>query len=580
MEKRFILAIFLIVLILIIFNLKNFSPPPQSEKISEEEIQSRIEQLLSEAVYEPSIEGITVNSSLYTALVSHKGGLKSFKLQEYRVRDAGILQLEQKLNNIEQQFSQQAKYRDAETDSPLLYLIKKLRFQISHIRNFSKTEGIEMVSFGELYNGLLPPFLELRDKNNNLIWTEKESYKIASQGVDSIRLIQEVPDVGTITKEFIFNPEQYLIDIKIIVENTGSKVSEPHYLIITTGPDVGIDEGIRSFTNLNPVVFVDSRLRKQEFGRSSKGKTVEKIEYGEIGWAALQDKYFSKILIPKGKVSEAYINKNEHEEYTVGLKTGVPALAPSEKSEFSFGFYLGPKKLEYLYKVGRETTKIVDYGLFGNLFRIVHILKFFYRLTHNYGVSIILLTVLINLILLPLSLKSFKSMKEMRKLQPEMEKIRKEFKNDPQKMNAEVMELYRRHKVNPAGGCLPMLLQLPIFIGLFMTLRSVIELRGAHFILWIKDLSLPDTLYTLPFSIPFLGPDINILPLLMTGITFLQQKVSGSAGTSQMMMVFFPLMMLFIFYNFPSGLVLYFLCSNGINILEQLWINRASVKAK
>ena len=168
-------------------------------------------------------------------------------------------------------------------------------------------------------------------------------------------------------------------------------------------------------------------------------------------------------------------------------------------------------------------------------------------------------------------------MKEMRKLQPEMEKLRKEFKDDAQRMNKEVMELYRRHKVNPAGGCLPMLLQLPIFIGLFMTLRSVIELRGAPFIFWIKDLSLPDAL-SLPFSLPYIGSAINILPIIMTGVTFVQQKVSGSTGTSQPMMLMFPIFMLFIFYNFPSGLVLYFLCGNVINILAQTWINRPELK--
>ena len=168
-------------------------------------------------------------------------------------------------------------------------------------------------------------------------------------------------------------------------------------------------------------------------------------------------------------------------------------------------------------------------------------------------------------------------MKEMRKLQPEMERIKKQFKEDPQRMNQEVMELYRRHKINPLGGCLPMFLQFPILIGLFMTLRSVVELRGAPFILWIKDLSLPDAVFTLPFNLPFLGAAINILPLLMTGVTFLQQKVSAS-GSSSGMMMFFPVFLLFIFYNFPSGLVLYFLCSNIINVLEQSWINRPAIQ--
>ena len=579
MEKRFILAIFLIILILVIFNLKGVSPPPPAEKISEEEIQKRIEASLGEAVYEPaSLEGLPVIFHLYDAVISSAGGVRSCRLKEYKTRDAGVPQLNEQLKKEEQRFRQQAKGYGATPDSPLLYSIKKLRFQLSHLRQSGKDEGVELISFSELYNGSLPPFLKLSDKDNKLIWAEGENYKIASREADKICLVQEIPDVGTITKEFVFNPELYLVDVKITLENTSPTASQPYELIITSGPDIGISEGIRVFTHLGPVALINNQVKKQQFGKASRNKTVEKTEYGQVGWVALQDKYFAKILIPNGKVRGAYISKNEHEEYTVGLKTNVPALQPSQKSEFSFGFYMGPKKLEDLYKAGRNTTKVVDYGLFGNLFRIVHVLKFFYRLTHNYGVSIILLTVLINLILLPLSLKSFKSMKEMRKLQPEMEKIRKEFKNDPQKMNAEVMELYRRHKVNPAGGCLPMLLQLPIFIGLFMTLRSVVELRGASFVLWIKDLSLPDAL-PLPFTVPYLGSSINILPLVMTAVTFLQQKVSGAGDSSARgMMLLFPLMMLFIFYNFPSGLVLYFLCSNLMNILIQIWINRPQLK--
>ena len=574
MEKRFVLAIFLITLILIIFQYI-YSPPPK-EKITPEETQVNVEQLLSEAVYEPATpQGITIESALYTAIVSENGGVRSYKLKEYKTRDTGVLPIEQQLNK----FLQQAKYQGKAITPFLLYSIKKLRYQLAHIKKYAGKKGVELISFSELYHNSLPPFVELRDKNNKLIWEEKGNYRLAEGKSNQIQLIQEIPDIGTIKKELFFNPDSYSIDAKVIVENTTGKISEASELLITCGPEVGVDEGIRVFTNLGPVALIDNQIKKEQFGKDSRNKDVEKIEYGEVGWVALQDKYFAKILAPKEKIKGIYINKNEYEEYTVGLKTEIPALQPKEAKEFSFKVYFGPKKLEDLSQLGRDTTKIIDYGVFGNLFGIVHILKFFYKLTHNYGIAIILLTVLINIILLPLSLKSFKSMKEMHKLQPEMEKIRKQFKDDPQGMNREVMELYRRHKVNPAGGCLPMLLQFPILFALFITLRSVIELRGAPFIFWIKDLSLPDAL-ALPFNLPFqLGASINILPLIMTGATFLQQKVSGTTGgTSNTMMLFFPLFMLFIFYNFSSGLVLYFLCSNIITMLEQLWINRSGLK--
>lgn len=577
MEKRFVLAVFLMILILVVFQYLNVSPPKDKQTIEEAEaLKAKTEQTLKEAVYKPiDTQVARVNLPLYTALVSESGGIKSFRLKDYRVRDAGVSKIEQQLETLLRNAREQGK----SIKPSLIYSIKQLRYTISYLKTTGEEAGVELVSFSELYHRTLPPSLEIRSKNNNLIWKEEGEYKLSSTGSDNVLLVKEIPNIGTIKKEFTFRPDVQLVDVKIALENTGVDVLQPCELLITCGPDIGIDEGIRTYTNWGPVAFIDGRVKKEEFGRGSGNQTVEKMEYGNVGWVALQSKYFSKILIPAEQVLGAYISKNQYEEYTVGVKADIPSLQPGESRDFSFSIYLGPKKLEYLNQVGHDTAKVVDHGLFGNLFRIVYILKFFYRLTHNYGVAIILLTVLINLVLFPLSLKSFKSMKDMRRLQPEMERIRKQFKDDPQAMNREVMELYRRHRINPLGGCLPMFLQFPILIGLFMTLRSVVELRGAPFVLWIKDLSLPDALFTLPFSIPFLGTNINLLPLLMTGVTFLQQRVSGAGGgTSKTMMMFFPVFLLFIFYNFPSGLVLYFLCSNIINVSEQLWINRPVTK--
>ncbi len=576
MEKRLMLAILLITFVLIFFNVINPPKPRQPGKI--EESGETIEQLLGDAVFKPvKSQEVELESPLYSVLISEKGGIKSFRLNEYKTRDAGIGGLEQQLQKKQQQFRQQARVYGADVNSPILYSIKKSRYDLSHLEEIDNNKGVELISFAETYHDSLPPFLQIKDKNNKLIWEESDNYKLLTPAPNQVHLIQEIPGFIAIKKEFSFDPNSYLVSVKVTVQNISTETFENYDFLIMCGPDIGIDEGVRAFTTLEPLFFVNNQLKKGQFGRGSQNKVLEKTEYGRIDWAALQDKYFAKILIPDESVKNAYLHKSEQEEYTVGLKVIIPVLQPSQTSEIPFGLYFGPKKLEDLYKIGRETSKIVDYGLFGNLFQIVHALKFFHKLTHNYGVAIILLTILINLILLPLSLKSFKSMKEMHKLQPEMEKIRKEFKDDPQRMNREVMELYRRHKVNPAGGCLPMLLQLPIFIGLFMTLRSVIELRGAPFILWIKDLSLPDAL-PLPFSVPYLGSTINILPIVMTLVTFLQQKVSGSMGTNQAMMWIFPILMMFIFYNFSSGLVLYFLCSSIINILAQTWINRPESK--
>jgi len=587
MEKRLILAVLLITFVLIFFSVIN-TPKPQKEKIEESE--EKIENLLSNAVFKPEKSAeIVIDSPLYSVVISGKGGIKSFRLNEYKTRDAGIAKLQQQLEKTQEQFRKQSKIYGADENSPLLYSIQKTRYEISHLKESDNEKGVELISFSELYHGSLPPFLQIKDKNEKLIWAETGSYKLSNPEPNKVLLIQEIPNLIVIKKEFSFppapdtggragDPNSYVINVKVIVENIGNETLENKDFLITCGPDVGIEEGIRAFTKFEPIVFNNDQIKRKHFGRGSQNKNSEKTEYGRIDWVALQDKYFTKILIPEEAVKSAYLHKSEQGEYTAGLKTAIPTLEPSKMNEFSFNMYLGPKKLEQLYRVDKQASKIVDYGLFGNLFQIVHILKFFHKLTKNYGIAIILLTVMINVILFPLSLKSFKSMKEMRKLQPEMEKIRKEFKDDPQRMNMEVMELYKRHKVNPAGGCLPMLLQLPIFIGLFVTLRTVIELRGAPFVLWIKDLSLPDAL-PLPFNVPYIGSAMNILPILMTAATFLQQKFSGTAaGSSQSMMWIFPVVMLFIFYNFPSGLVLYFLCSNVFTILSQIWINRPELK--
>ena len=550
------------------------SPVQQQRDRKREEYYEPIEEIVKEAVYEPQREeGVTVDLPLYSLFISQKGGIRSCRLKEYKVRKAGIKQLEQQLKSL----IANAMGRGGKDTTHLLYSIKKLRYTLEYLRSYRGQKGLELISFSQLYHQSLPPFIEFRDEGNNPVWKEQGTYEISQETPYKLSLSRKILGDIKLTKYYRFDPDSYLIQLKVILENIGEKIHPPRDMLIICGPDIGIDEGLRAYTYQGPMMLIDGKLRREQPSRKVERKTVENIEYGKVSWVALQDKYFAEVLIPYDSVRRAYLKKNEMDEFSVGLKVEVPSLKPGEREEFNFGMYFGPKKFESIEKIGGDLVKIVDYGFFGNLFRLIYILKFFYRLTHNYGLAIICLTVLINMILFPLSFKSFKSMKEMRKLQPEMERIRRQFKDDPQKMNREVMELYRRHKVNPAGGCLPMIFQMPIFIGLFMTLRSATELRGAHFVGWISDLSLPDTLLYLPFSIPFLGSSLNILPLIMTGVTFLQQKISGGGGSSKMML-FFPLFLLFIFYNFPSGLVLYFLCSNGINMLEQLWIGRMGTK--
>ncbi len=204
--------------------------------------------------------------------------------------------------------------------------------------------------------------------------------------------------------------------------------------------------------------------------------------------------------------------------------------------------------------------------------------KFFNQFTHNFGWAIILLTIALKLLFTPLTHMSYESMRKMQAIQPKMKSIQERHKKDPSKMNREVMELYRRNKVNPMGGCLPMLAQIPFFIAFYQVLNETIELKGAPFIYWIHDLAEPDKFLMLPFTVPFVNiHSLNILPFLMTISMIWQQKLTPQATTSPeqaQVMKFMPLMMGVILYNMPSGLALYWFVNNMLTVGHQLIIKR------
>jgi len=242
--------------------------------------------------------------------------------------------------------------------------------------------------------------------------------------------------------------------------------------------------------------------------------------------------------------------------------------------------YAGPNKTDNIKAASPDLGQAMSYGVFNGIAGIMlKALNFFYRVSGNYGIAIILLTICISIALFPLTRKSLRSMREMQKIQPEVEKIRKAHSDNPQKMNKEIMALYKEHKANPLGGCLPMFLQFPVFITLYQVLVRNVELKGARF-LWIKDLAMPDAAFTLPRALPLIGANINILPVLMIIAMVFQQKISQVKGAEmseqqRMMTTIFPLMLGFIFYNLPSGLVLYWLT----NTLLTLFVHEVLLKS-
>ena len=300
---------------------------------------------------------------------------------------------------------------------------------------------------------------------------------------------------------------------------------------------------------------------------------------GAIDWAGYEGNYFLCAIVPKDEGVNSFTMQGTEMLATSQLSGTLETLQPGTEKSYNYHVYYGPKKLTMLKSIGYNLDRSVNFGWFDVIAKpTLWLLNMFYSFVHNYGVAIILVTVLFKAVFWPISQKGMKSMKNMQKLQPKMVKIKEKYKNDPTKMNQEVMSLYKTYKVNPLGGCLPMVLQIPVFFALYKVLLQSIELRHAPFMLWITDLSAPDRLY-LGFDLPYLG-GLPVLTLLMGASMFLQQKLSPTTAdpTQAKIMMFLPVVFTFMFLNFASGLVLYWFINNLLSILQQVLINRDSNK--
>ncbi|MFW6180597.1 MAG: YidC/Oxa1 family insertase periplasmic-domain containing protein, partial [Spirochaetota bacterium] len=302
-----------------------------------------------------------------------------------------------------------------------------------------------------------------------------------------------------------------------------------------------------------------------------------------LDWVGMNNRYFLVSIIPPEQKNYIFgFDQTRAETYLVGISH--PYFRGEEVSD-TFRVFAGPKSRRLLKQYDQYNFESVMSGRI--LKPIVVFLEWmihgFNSFTGSYGLAIILMTIVIKIILYPLTYKSFHSMRRMSTLQPKITEIREQYKSNPQQMNREIQALYRREKINPMGGCLPMLLQLPIFYGLYTALSNMIELRNQSF-LWIKDLSLPDSVATINVALPLLGyqigeqgfTDINILPFVMTATTLLQSKLTsgGQAGQQGKMMTYlFPIIFFFIFWNMPSGLVLYWTIQNVLTIGQQYYID-------
>ncbi len=317
----------------------------------------------------------------------------------------------------------------------------------------------------------------------------------------------------------------------------------------------------------------------------SAGEKLEKEDFnGQVDWVAIRTKYFLAAIIPgdPSKTLGATLTGLEVKEPDLKRKIFSVSIdfayEPTYKYSSDFTVYLGPLDYYVLKKYEVNLQKLVmNSGWYERTFRFISLLiipafEFLHRFIPNYGLVIIIFTILIKLMLHPLTKKSYQSMSEMQYLQPKLTELREKYKNDPQRMNKEMMKLYKEHGVNPLGGCLPNLLQMPLLVSLFIVFRSTIQLRGQPFILWITDLSRPDTL-DLGFKLPILG-DLHVLPILM-GLTMIwQSKMSITDPKQKAMIYFMPIFLVFIFYSLPSGLNLYYAWFNILTMIQTYYIKK------
>jgi YidC/Oxa1 family membrane protein insertase len=305
-------------------------------------------------------------------------------------------------------------------------------------------------------------------------------------------------------------------------------------------------------------------------------KGVEPLK-GKITYVGFGDRYFLTVFLPLSPQDGTVAMDYDGTQATAAMLFGAHATDGTVR--LATRVYMGPKNLTVLEEVNRQLNRAIDFGWTGILaLAFLRALKLFHYIAPNWGVDIILLTVAIRVAFLPMSIKSQRSMMRLQRLQPQVERLREKFKDDHDRLNREMVDLYKRNHVNPLGGCLPMLLQLPIFIGLYEALLNAVELRHAPFVGWIRDLSAPECL-PIP-GIPKLAflpcGGIPVLVLLMGMSTYFQQKMTPQSPdpNQQRMMMLMPLVFTIMFLNFPAGLTLYYFCSNALGIAQQYVLNR------
>jgi YidC/Oxa1 family membrane protein insertase len=387
----------------------------------------------------------------------------------------------------------------------------------------------------------------------------------------TLTFVQQTPEGVQVQKAYTFSPDSYLIGLSVNLSNgAGAGTQAPLHLVL---------RNILTFENQSYGFEGPSALINNGLVQIKQKEIEEEKPQGLIRWVANETRYFLNGVIPQEALQGQVVSSYQQKLLTNHLIIAPEPGAAQQNQHYDFNLFMGPKSYSTLRSLNNDLDRAIDFGWFDFIAKpCLWFMNFVYGFIPNYGIAIIILTIVTRLAFWPLAAKSYKSMSEMRKLQPLMQEIREKYKNDKARMNQEVMGLYRTYKINPMGGCLPMLIQLPFFFALYQMLYQAIELRHAPFFGWIQDLSAPDRLFDFGFSIPLMQPPygIPVLTLIMGGTMFLQQKMSPPPGdpAQARMMMLLPIVFTFIFINFSSGLVLYWLVSNVLSIGQQYYTQK------
>lgn len=398
---------------------------------------------------------------------------------------------------------------------------------------------------------------------------------------DSVTLTAEKNGVR-LEKTYALTAGSYLIDAKHVVKNISAQNLDAtiYAEIVRDGSKPSykgkVEDSSFYSTFTGPAIYTDAeKFLKLEFSDIEKGKakTPGTQMAGQPTWVAMIQHYFTSAWIPSTAYQkDLYVEMLEKNQYRVGVKSKLEPIGIGQEITESLKLFVGPQQESVLESIAPGLELVKDYGWLTILAKpIFWLLEKIHGIVNNWGWSIILLTVLIKLLFFPLSAASYKSMAKMKLVQPRLMEMKERFKGEPQKLNQAMMEMYRKEKINPLGGCLPVVVQIPVFIALYWVLLASVEMRGAPWLGWIQDLSQPDTLFGVWFGAP-----IGLLPIIMAVSMFIQVKLNPTPPDplQAKLMMYMPLIFSVMFFFFPSGLVLYWVVNNILSIAQQWQINR------